>query len=197
MKKMIALASLSLSMAFASPASAANLDPFGILGGIFGSGDSSNSSHQNQSTAADQPLHGYNTRGPCKEIYQSEANQKLVYIHIDIEKKSLEMRMPPVEGNSETAIVTDVATANMHLAGAVETKRGCFQPHTLDKAHPSTEYPGAMMLDSVFFCGGEAIHVDPVSEGSHGCVHVDQAAADRIFDTVKHFGLANTAVCVD
>ena len=63
--------------------------------------------------------------------------------------------------------------------------------------HLTGDWNGAVMLDSIFFCGGEAIHVDPTSVGSHGCVHVDQAAADRIFETVTYFGKEDTAICID
>jgi len=199
MQLKIKFGAMILSMAFSSFALAdGGFNPFGFF-----TAPSGNSPNHNQPVGdigsyqgSDTP-HGYNTKGPCLELTPEQAAKKSVYIHINAEQALLVMQMPKTPTSSETAIQTPVSTADLRMAGAVATKHGCFQPHTLDPKHASTEYNGAVMLDSIFFCGGEAIHVDPTSVGSHGCVHVDQAAADRIFETVTYFGKEDTAICID
>jgi hypothetical protein len=66
------------------------------------------------------------------------------------------------------------------------TPKGSFRVAWKDEEHTSSSY-GIEMPYSVFFAhGGIAFHEGSLDEPSHGCVHLDRAAAQRFFDALGH-----------
>jgi hypothetical protein len=74
------------------------------------------------------------------------------------------------------------------------TPKGCFKPGAIEKLHWSRKY-NAPMPYSVFFKGGAALHAGSLSQQSHGCVHLGNDTAARIFRIVSAHR-SSTRICV-
>ncbi|HEV7979869.1 L,D-transpeptidase [Amycolatopsis sp.] len=67
-----------------------------------------------------------------------------------------------------------------------ETPVGKFRVAWKDQEHYSSEFAGMPMPNSVFFAaGGIAFHAGSLDEGSHGCVHLSDAASLTFFESLK------------
>lgn len=80
-----------------------------------------------------------------------------------------------------------------------ETPTGKYRPIWADAEHKSSIYEDAPMPFAVFFTGGYAIHgtteVRHLGQpASHGCVRLDPANAQILYDTVNAVGLVNTVI---
>ena len=80
--------------------------------------------------------------------------------------------------------------------------RSVQRPHKPIRMHEmwySSKYENAPMPHSIFFYGGYAIHatydVDNLGQvASHGCVRLDPANAEALYDLVKKVGMKNTSI---
>lgn len=82
-----------------------------------------------------------------------------------------------------------------------ETPTGRYQPLWADAEHRSSIYEDAPMPHAVFFVGGYAIHGTTEVKNlgrraSHGCVRLDPANAQILFETVNLVGLKHTVITV-
>jgi lipoprotein-anchoring transpeptidase ErfK/SrfK len=80
-----------------------------------------------------------------------------------------------------------------------ETPTGKYRPVWADAEHKSSIYEDAPMPFAVFFTGGYAIHGTTELKhlgqpASHGCVRLDPANAEILYDTVNAVGLVNTVI---
>jgi hypothetical protein len=83
-----------------------------------------------------------------------------------------------------------------------ETPPGRYQPTRMYKKYFSRQYDNAPMPFSIFFHQGYAIHgtSDLGNLGriaSHGCVRLDPANAELLFELVKRAGPENTVIRVE
>jgi lipoprotein-anchoring transpeptidase ErfK/SrfK len=67
------------------------------------------------------------------------------------------------------------------------TPVGSFHVLSKEKMHYSREFDNAPMPNSVFFYPGDAFHAGSLSQPSHGCVHLSNAASLKFFTTL-HVG---------
>jgi hypothetical protein len=69
-----------------------------------------------------------------------------------------------------------------HGRQGYETPPGTFSVGWKDIDHKSSIYNNAPMPFSVFFNGGIAFHQGSLTEKSHGCIHLDWAAAEAYYN---------------
>ncbi len=82
-----------------------------------------------------------------------------------------------------------------------QTPTGDFRPIRLERMWHSTLYDNAPMPDSIFFDRGYAIHGTTEVRGlgkpvSHGCVRLDPADAQILFQLVNEVGPAKTSISI-
>jgi len=82
-----------------------------------------------------------------------------------------------------------------------ETPTGKYQPIWADAEHRSSIYEDAPMPFAVFFVGGYAIHGTTEVKhlgrpASHGCVRLDPANAEILYNAVNLVGLKHTVITV-
>jgi lipoprotein-anchoring transpeptidase ErfK/SrfK len=123
--------------------------------------------------------------------------------------------MSPKTVSGPISITVDISTQSMRVASEggrtiytfdVSTGRpgygtptGNFRPIRMHKMWYSAKYENAPMPYSIFFHGGYAIHgtTDLKHLGqvaSHGCVRLDPANAEKLFNLVNQVGMNNTKV---
>jgi hypothetical protein len=106
-------------------------------------------------------------------------------VRIDIDLTTQTMHVESSSGSYSWL----VSTAR---AGYV-TPRGTFRPYSLQAVHFSRKYDDAPMPHSIFFAGGFAIHGTYETAwlgqpASHGCVRLDPANAELLYEMVKAEG---------
>jgi lipoprotein-anchoring transpeptidase ErfK/SrfK len=72
-----------------------------------------------------------------------------------------------------------------HGRAGWETPPGTFNVGWKDIDHLSSEFDNAPMPYSVFFNGGIAFHEGSLSDLSHGCIHLSNAAAQTYYDALQ------------
>jgi hypothetical protein len=110
----------------------------------------------------------------------------------------LQMQKMHVRHNGETVYRWDVSSGR----AGFETPPGRYQPTRMYRKYNSRTYDNAPMPYSIFFVGGYAIHgtADLKNLGriaSHGCVRLDTANAQTLFELVKAVGAENTVIRVE
>jgi hypothetical protein len=110
----------------------------------------------------------------------------------------LQMQKMHVRHNGETVHRWDVSSGR----AGFETPPGRYQPTRMYRKYNSRTYDNAPMPYSIFFVGGYAIHgtSDLKNLGqiaSHGCVRLDTANAQTLFELVKAVGVENTVIRVE
>ena len=115
-----------------------------------------------------------------------------VSVTVDISEQKMYVRV-----GMFTQYTWDVSTARKNY----RTPIGSFQPTRMHERYYSKKYHNSPMPFSIFFYGGYAIHgtTDLARLGtpaSHGCVRLDPANAEKLFDLVKKNGAGNTTIKV-
>jgi lipoprotein-anchoring transpeptidase ErfK/SrfK len=116
-----------------------------------------------------------------------------ISITVDISTQSMKVAS---EGG-RTIYTFDVSTGRPGHA----TPTGNFRPIRMHKMWYSSKYENAPMPYSIFFHGGYAIHgtTDLAHLGqvaSHGCVRLDPANAEKLFELVNQVGMKNTSIAL-
>jgi lipoprotein-anchoring transpeptidase ErfK/SrfK len=97
--------------------------------------------------------------------------------------------------NGRTIYTFDVSTGRKGFG----TPTGSFKPIRMHEMWYSSKYENAPMPHSIFFYGGYAIHatfdVEHLGQvASHGCVRLDPANAETLYELVKKVGMKNTSI---
>jgi lipoprotein-anchoring transpeptidase ErfK/SrfK len=123
--------------------------------------------------------------------------------------------LSPAKVSGPISITVDISTQEMTVASdsgrtiytfdvstgrkGYSTPTGNFRPIRMHKMWYSSKYENAPMPYSIFFHGGYAIHgttdLDHLGQiASHGCVRLDPANAEKLFNLVNQVGMKNTKV---
>jgi hypothetical protein len=116
-------------------------------------------------------------------------------ISITVDISTQEMRVASEGGR--TIYTFDVSTGRKGYG----TPTGNFRPIRMHKMWYSSKYENAPMPYSIFFYGGYAIHGTTDLEhlgqvASHGCVRLDPANAEKLFELVNQVGMKNTRIAL-
>jgi lipoprotein-anchoring transpeptidase ErfK/SrfK len=81
------------------------------------------------------------------------------------------------------------------------TPKGEYAPQDMYKRYYSHKYHNSPMPYSIFFNGGYAVHgtVETANLGrpaSHGCVRLDTANAETLYNLVNEHGKTNTRIII-
>ncbi len=100
-----------------------------------------------------------------------------------------------VASDGRTIYTFDVSTGRKGYT----TPTGNYRPIRMHKMWYSSKYENSPMPYSIFFHGGYAIHGtgDIAHLGqiaSHGCVRLDPANAEKLFNLVNQVGMKNTKI---
>jgi lipoprotein-anchoring transpeptidase ErfK/SrfK len=114
----------------------------------------------------------------------SISRQELTFVAVTPDYKKIEYRWPVSTGRK-----------------GFETPTGRYRPIWADAEHKSSIYEDAPMPFAVFFVGGYAIHGTTELKhlgrpASHGCVRLDPANAEILYNTVNTVGLQHTVITV-
>jgi hypothetical protein len=107
----------------------------------------------------------------------------------------------PVSGGSIQVGRTDAGTFTVHRIEGQNYNSGTYSGNLIGGVGPRGRYtrpPGTManMHLAVFYNRGEAIHVGPVGESSHGCVHVDSSHWGKMRQINYHSVIGKTKIIV-
>lgn len=113
-----------------------------------------------------------------------------ILVTVDITTQAMK-----VTAGSKTVFKFDVSTGRKGFT----TPTGNYRPIRMHKMWYSRKYDNAPMPFAIFFHGGYAIHgtTDLANLGtvaSHGCVRLDPANAEKLYDLVAQVGMKNTRI---
>ncbi|MEZ4774821.1 MAG: L,D-transpeptidase [Bacteroidia bacterium] len=104
-----------------------------------------------------------------------------------------------ISGGSVQVGNTDAGTFTVHRIEGISYNSGKYSDLT-DGVGPGKRYTKnlgpANMHFAVFYNGGEAIHLGPLGDSSHGCVHVDPGDAIKMRQINYHSVIGRTKVKV-
>lgn len=133
---------------------------------------------------------------------QSQIRAMPVQVYIDLSQQVIRVIADDVliDGRLIDNVLLGPWKTSTGRAG-LATPAGTFRSYWLDEDHRSSIYENAPMWNSVFIYGGIAIHETAAvsrlgRRASHGCIRLNRANSDRLYDIIERNGERSAVVVI-